>query len=317
MKYFLILFCIFLVGCNLIKFDDGIDIPISTHYTDIEGQKRFYKVFIPSTSNDLPKPLIIILHGNGGNGSTMIKETKWYELATAHQFIVVAPEASRPYPHKARNQRDNRQTWNDGSGRFHSGEQNINDVLFIQTIISEMCQNHNIDTERVFATGFSNGASMTFRLAQEAPEIKGIAPVAGINWLSNQKPNHSIPMVYIVGAEDMAKPLGGGVTKAANGKVLEQTPKPPIRDMIDNWAQLNVCNQNPIAFSISNGVDGIRFVDCNNQVNMEYIVIDDLGHIWPGARRILPKSVVGNASNKLNATNYIWNFFNNINSTNN
>ena len=44
--------------------------------------------------------------------------------------------------------------------------------------------------------------------------------------------------------------------------------------------------------------------------DIEYIIVDDLGHIWPGARQIIPKSIVGNASEKLNATEYIWNFFN-------
>jgi polyhydroxybutyrate depolymerase len=41
---------------------------------------------------------------------------------------------------------------------------------------------------------------------------------------------------------------------------------------------------------------------------VEYF-IDDMGHVWPGGVNRLPERLVGKSSNKINATDVIWNFF--------
>jgi polyhydroxybutyrate depolymerase len=303
-------FVLLMNGCGLLSFEKQEEIPLTTYTTLIDGQKRFYKVFVPSTINSTESvPLLIVLHGNGGNAEALIREAKWHDKAISEGFIVVAPEASRPNPNKRRNQGDNRQTWNDGSGRFHSGERNINDVLFISTMLDELESVYTIDKNKIFVTGFSNGASMTFRLGMELDRIRAIAPVAGVNWTKNTSLVRNMSLLYIIGAEDKAKPLEGGVTQAANGTVLETTPKPPVYDHIERWASLIDCQSEPTPFTITEGVNGIRFTDCTSDTHIEYIIVDDLGHVWPGARQLMPKSIVGNASDKLNATDYIWDFF--------
>ncbi|HOR40554.1 MAG TPA: PHB depolymerase family esterase [Paludibacteraceae bacterium] len=307
---FLFFFLVF-TACGSLVVKKQEKISLYTHTTLIDGQNRFYKVYVPShIKNNQTIPLVIALHGNGGNAEALIRETKWHTKASSEGFLVVAPEASRPNPNKPRNQRDNRQTWNDGSGRFHSGERSIDDVKFITTMINELKNTYNIDKNKIFVTGFSNGASMTFRLGMELDCIKAIAPVAGVNWIKNNTSNRKISLLYIIGAQDRAKPLEGGITKTANGIVLEKTPKPPIYENIKRWATFIDCIGEPTTFTLAQGVSGLRFTDCSSNTSIEYIIVDDLGHIWPGARQIIPKSIVGNASEKLNATEYIWNFFN-------
>jgi poly(3-hydroxybutyrate) depolymerase len=42
---------------------------------------------------------------------------------------------------------------------------------------------------------------------------------------------------------------------------------------------------------------------------VEFVAVDDLGHVWPGGHRLLPEALVGPASNRINATDEIWEFF--------
>jgi len=75
-------------------------------------------------------PLVVMLHGMGGTAANAMRETGWSAKADLEGFIVVYPEATRPNADKPPSLRSNAQSWNDGSGRFHSAEQNIDDVAF-------------------------------------------------------------------------------------------------------------------------------------------------------------------------------------------
>jgi polyhydroxybutyrate depolymerase len=101
-------------------------------------------------------------------------------------FLAVFPNAIRPFPSKLVNFRPNPQVWNDGSGRGYSGKRDVDDVGFIDTMIDDLSIWFSVDPQRIYVTGFSNGASMSFRLGVELSEsIAGIAPVAGYFWLEN------------------------------------------------------------------------------------------------------------------------------------
>ena len=57
---------------------------------------------------------------------------------------------------------------------------NIDDVGFISALIDLMIKDYNMDPNRVYMTGISNGAIMSYRLACEIPhKIAAIAPVDG------------------------------------------------------------------------------------------------------------------------------------------
>ena len=59
-------------------------------------------------------------------------------------------------------------------------EENTNDVAFIAALIDHLIKKFNADPKRVYATGMSNGAMMSYRLGCElSGKIAAIAPVAG------------------------------------------------------------------------------------------------------------------------------------------
>ena len=139
-----------------------------------DNLKRTFNIHIPSFYNkSVQVPLVIALHGRGGNGWSMILLTRkgFNKLADKDGFIMVYPDGIEL-------------NWNDGrmdeeaNDRAH--RENIDDVGFISALIDTMIKDYNINPKRVYVTGISNGAIMSYRLACElSHKITAIAPVDG------------------------------------------------------------------------------------------------------------------------------------------
>jgi polyhydroxybutyrate depolymerase len=256
-----------------------------------------------------------MLHGFGGSGANAAKETGWSEKATQKNLIVAYGEATRPNRATAPHFRKNPQAWNDGSGRFHAATEKIDDVAYVKTLIEHVSQNHNIDPNRIFVTGFSNGASMAFRVGAElADQVAAIAPVSGTCWLEKPKPTKSISLCYITGTEDSLNPIEGGFPKLAlGGKEQGGASKPPVQTFIERWAQALKCTSTPEQITIAPGVQQrIYRRDPNIATEspvIHYVTIEGLGHHWPGGVSLVPNILVGKPSKKLIATDLIWDFF--------
>lgn len=223
-------------------------------------------------------------------------------------FILVTPEATRPYPDKPASFTSNPQTWNDGSGRFLSGIQKVDDVGFIGNLITELQKTYKIDQFRIFCTGFSNGAAMTLRVgAQLSEKFAAIAPIAGHFWLDEQPLKQPVPLLYIIGTEDPLNPIEGGDIKLPSGKVEHH---PPVQETFDKWVRMLSCPSDPKTISDKNGVKVVAYEGCNKGSEINYCTVEGLGHVWPGAKvSLLPESMVGKPSNKLIANDMVWDFF--------
>ncbi len=265
----------------------------------------------PGYDKTKPVPLVISFHGGGGTGINAMKETGWSAKADAEGFIVAYPEGVRPDAVKPPSLRNNMQTWNDGSGRFYSAEQKIDDVAFIRVLIEKLSVNYAIDQRRIFATGFSNGASMAFRVGAElADRIAAVAPHSGACWSETVKPSRAISLCYLTGTADTLNPLDGGFPKLAlGGKDQGGKPKPPVIDSILKWAKTLGCPETPVQDDTKNGVRTRGFGPGRDGAEVVFITIEGLGHNWAGGVGQAPEFMVGKNTDKLKATDVIWNFF--------
>lgn len=221
----------------------------------------------------------MMLHGAGGSAELAAVETGWSRLAAAEGFAVVYPEGLAVRPEKKPKFLTNPQEWNDGSSRGRH-----DDVGFLVAILDRLSQ--QIDPGRVYLTGFSNGAGMAFRLAaSRAERIAALAPVAGHCWIE-PKPIRPIPTFYMVGDSDPLVPLAGGQVRTPWGK-LER--RPAVAETVDRWGK--AIGQPP-------GSDRFRIV-----------VIPGHGHHWPGGSAVLGTRLGGPASDRVDATKEIWEFF--------
>ena len=179
-------------------------------------------------------------------------------------------------------------------------------------MLDELLVKFTVNQKRIFVTGFSNGASMSFRVgAALSKRIAAIAPVAGTAWLKQPTLERPVPMLYITGADDPLNLIDGGVPKLLSGgsDPVRAKPKPPVRDSILKWAMALGCPAKLRAMSEVNGVRTENFGPCRGGTEVVYIVVAELGHTWAGGKSLLPESMVGKLSNKIRATDVIWEFF--------
>ncbi len=275
---------------------------------------RHYIVHVPANyGGRKPVPVVIMFHGGGGTARGAMRETGWAQKADQEGFLAVFPEATPPDPTKPSRFGSNGQVWNDGSGRFHAGERNIPDIAFIDAMIDELVARFAVERRRIYATGFSNGASMAFRVGVElSSRIAAIAPVAGALWIKPPKLERPVSLHYITGDADPLNPIEGGPPKFSTGAALRaaaSTPKPPTREYIATWARLLDRQADPDTAPAAPGVTTLIYSGGRNDTEVRFTVIKDHGHIWPGGVNQLPESMVGKASDTFKATDAIWEFF--------
>jgi polyhydroxybutyrate depolymerase len=185
--------------------------------------------------------------------------------------------------------------------------QGVQDVEFVAAMLSDLKEQFNVDPRRIYATGFSNGASMAFRLARElSTVVAAVAPVAGGDWLENGKPDRAVPLMYVTGTADPLNPLEGGEIHI--GPKYFGT-KPPTDEMIGKWVKLHGCPEEPQTVRYENGVRRVAYGRSGEQNVVVLYMVDGHGHHWPGGRSRLPERLVGENTSKLKATDAIWEFF--------
>ena len=279
----------------------------------VNGLERTYLVHVPAAYKPrIPSPLVIMLHGGGGTAKAAAWETEWTAKAEKEGFIVVFPNALARDPTKASSFAGNPQLWNDGSDRFYPGQNAADDVGFIAAMLDDLSGRFAVDKGRIFVTGFSNGASMSFRVGAELSDrIAAIAPVAGALWFDPPTFKHPVSMCYITGTADPLNLIEGGVPKLATGASdsVRAKPKPPVRDSVLKWAKALGCPAATANVSEANGVRTETYSPCRHYAEVVSIEVEGLGHTWPGGRSLLPERMVGKTSNKLRAKDVIWAFF--------
>ena len=97
-------------------------------------------------------------------------------------------------------------------------EDGVDDVPFFEALLDEIGAWADVDPDRVFATGISNGGAMSYRLACDMPErIAGIASVAGMNAAETAPgctPSEPVPVLHIHGTDDPCAPYGAAPPSA-------------------------------------------------------------------------------------------------------
>ena len=258
------------------------------------GQERRYLLYIPESYDPAkPTPLVISMHGFIEWPDHQRQISHWNELADEAGFIVVYPMGTG-FPLR----------WGTLARAGDQGQAQ-RDVQFISDLIDKLAGEYNIDKDRIYANGLSNGGGMSFLLAcQMADRIAAIGGVAGAystSW-SECSPSRPVPVIAFHGDADPVVPYEGGI------RTSRDYDFPAISDWIAAWAKNNACNLTSEEGPTSGEVSSIRYTGCAENANVELFTIHGGGHSWPGGDN-LPKFIVGETTQDIDATRVMWDFF--------
>jgi polyhydroxybutyrate depolymerase len=213
--------------------------------------------------------------------------------------------------------------WNDGrmdeEARDRAHRENIDDVGFISDLIDLMLKEYNIDPLRVYVTGISNGAIMSYRLACElSQKITAIAPVDGnIPYLlvNECTPSRPVSVLAINNINDPLVPFYGGeiqgkIKKVKLGKVLSAS------ESVGFWVKRDNCSIMPLVTDEPDRdpkdgtrVKSTRYINGIEGSEVILYAVDGGGHTWPGGFQYLPAWIIGKTSRDIDANEVIWAFF--------
>ncbi|MBL4652786.1 MAG: T9SS type A sorting domain-containing protein [Flavobacteriales bacterium] len=255
-----------------------------------QGFDRAFIVHIPAvySSNDTV-PLVFALHGLGDVASNFESFMGMNAVADTANFIVVYPQALvDPFT--------NNQT---AFSSYINYLSSVDDVGLINYLIDTLITQFNIDTTRVYATGFSMGAFMTHRLAcQLSNRLTAVASVSGQMALQLPdicNPTKEIPMMHIHGTAD-------GTVRYNGYDSLQMLS---VDSTLAIWQINNGCSSSPTSVSIlpDNAPDNFittayRWIDCNNNSEILLYKVDSTDHQW-----------LYSPANDFDTATEIWKFF--------
>ncbi|HQR42342.1 MAG TPA: PHB depolymerase family esterase [Gemmatales bacterium] len=281
---------------------------LHTFTLEHQGRIRSYRLYTPTTGQP-PYPVVLAFHGAGGTARIMLFHSRWLQQAEHGGFIVVAPEGTSPQPDEKPSFRFNPQLWNLGGATTAAPTGNADDVGFVRAILDKVATDLPIDTSRIYSTGFSNGAGLTFRLAVELGDrLAAIAPVAGLPYFKSGPPPRPIPTYFLIGSEDPLVPWQGG--KIISPWTNQPTVRPAVLEQLHLWTTTSrfhlIGGKSEHGEQIEHATIGTLPDD---PACVMYTRCFGLGHHWPGGRDVgVPEEVLGPRIKTIDATERIWQF---------
>ena len=129
-----------------------------TRSVEVGSLTRSYIVHVPpSYDGSKPFPMVLGFHGGGSNAEVFIRFSGLNGKADEAGFIAVYPSGTGRLPRML--------TWNGGNCCGYAMREKVDDVAFVRVLLDDLAKVAKIDEKRVYATGMSNGAIISYFLA--------------------------------------------------------------------------------------------------------------------------------------------------------
>lgn len=251
-------------------------------------------------------PIVFFFHGAGGTALQASRTYGWTEKADKEHFFAIFPQGIPVRPDKEGGFLLNPNIWRDEGAAVPLN--NVNDVHFFEVLLGQLQAALPIDAHRIYVTGFSNGAGMSFTLgAHFSDRIAAIAPVSSQSFTRVDALARPLPVYYLTGTADPLIPYNGGPASLPWGKTRRTMP--PVQDSVDQWVRLDGCPAQPQVVSDTDDVRVLHYGPGRDNAEIFFTTIEGNGHHWPDTVEPLPQIVIGPALDPFNATDRIWDFF--------
>jgi polyhydroxybutyrate depolymerase len=241
---------------------------------DEEGDGGTRKPYVYVPAGEGPRPIVVLLHGGGMNGTDIVDVTGFRDLADRQGFVLVYPNGLH-WPVRY---------WNVGPGYGDT-----DDVGFLDDVVAEVSP--KVCGAEVYASGFSNGAMMAQRWACQTSGRVDAVGVSSGPLMVDDCDGPPVPILAYHGKADTVVPWKGGEGEGGHTYVSEE-------DSMAIWRARNLCTDADPVFS-TDGDTTCESWSC--AAPTEICLIDGWAHQWPGG--------VHASQTDADATNAVWAFF--------
>jgi polyhydroxybutyrate depolymerase len=286
----------------------GLEAPTGLAPTTIEvnGLLRRYWLAAPPEGDASQAPLLIVLHGAGGQGPGMASLTGLDLRGPAAGFVTAFPNGKN-------------RVWNDSRGtQSLKGREGVDDVGFLMALVTRLASEGRARGESIYLTGISNGALMSEHLARH-----GLLPVAGIGLVAGPgtqtsrvatpHPTRPATVVMFGGTADPLIPYAGGpigplgrMVQRRSGANTDRGLAVATETVAADWATANGIDGAPIVerLSTAQGDLPVTRVTWQSPGRPPVVVyrIEGGGHTWPGGGQYLPARFIGPTARTLDAS---------------
>lgn len=271
----------------------------------------------PSYDARKPTPIVVVLHGRPSNAAAMARISGMNAVAARHGFIVVYPEGLN---HEWNAQFDlyNKSSHSVRTGGLEPAGLRQDDVGFLKTLMLDLREDLNIDPQRMYISGFSNGGFMTLRMACSASDtFAGFAEGGSALYTVMTefcKAGRPAPMFFMHGTADPSIPIDGvQVRDSQSGMPTRVTLS--VKETVALFARRNGCAPSGVMTTFSEsgrspGTKVLRYIpnNCMPTAPIVFYIIEGGGHTWPGTPDVMDAKQFGPTNLDINASEKIWEF---------
>jgi polyhydroxybutyrate depolymerase len=229
------------------------------HTMSFGGLDRAYRLYIPAGLSS-PAPLVVMLHGGFGSAQQAERAYGWDELADTAKFVVAYPDGVG-------------RAWNVNGGCCgRPARENIDDVGFVNAVVGDVAANVNVDPQRRYATGISNGGMLAYALACNTGTFTAIGPDSATQLDACAAP-HPASVMHIHGTGDKMIPYNGG-----RGAGVAHIDGPAVPDLNAFWRNVDGC---AAPTSTTDGAVTTSTAGCPDGRSVVLVTVAGGGHEWP------------------------------------
>ena len=273
----------------------GLKLEISPkkYLINFDGKTREYYVSMPKDKSK-PTPLIINFHGFRSDAIEQKGFSQMDDYAHQNGVGVIYPEGFK-------------KSWNVGKAIPN----NENDIGFTKAIIDSVSSKYNIDSDRIYACGFSNGGTFSYELiCGLSNKIAAFGSVGG-NFSINQKRvcniNREVPLIHIHGTKDRLQKY------YKSDRNFFSTV-----ESVNFWAEYN-----QLDIKVVENIEDIHKMDRtfvqkhtyrknNSNTRVIHLKVVDGGHLWLGspiADWLILRLFFGKNNHEINSSKELVDFF--------
>jgi polyhydroxybutyrate depolymerase len=194
-------------------------------------------------------------------------------------------------------------TWNAGDCCGPAYDAKVDDIAYLRALIQKIESQYNIDRDKIYIAGLSNGGMLAYRAGAELSDIvAAIAPVAGCMFPPKTGVKEPVSVICFNGTADKLVPIAGG------GQCwFFSVHATPTAEAVDFWVHRDHCASDPICETTGHVMRQLYKGGSDGTEVCVYTLAGG-GHHWPGGRTA--GSIFGDKpSSEISATEVMCQFF--------